>query len=146
MSGHLLWELKGEVGWYQLDQTPILGPLAQSACLPSEKCHIQCMSQPYSQIGIGRGGGRVVKEEEGKRRKKLKLKISLSPMMPFAQARRKQGGKGLQGTYLFSLEHGRKIVHSPFPFPGGVYFNQQALLHPSCVCTHITVGRVARLT
>lgn len=57
---------------------------------------------------------------------------SHSPVMPFAQARRKQRGKGCRVHDLFSLEHGREVSHSPFPFSGGVYLNQHPLLHPPC--------------
>lgn len=47
---------------------------------------------------------------------------SLSPVTPFAQARRKPRGKGCRVHDLFSLEHGREVSHSPFPFSGGSVF------------------------
>lgn len=98
------------------------------------------MSQPHSpKHGSGRRSG-------GGGRKKELLHFHLR--CPLPKPEESKGEKGCRVHYLFSLEHGKKVSHSPFPFIGGVYFNQQPLLHPPYVCTHIPpqLGGVTQLT
>lgn len=94
------------------------------------------MSQPHSpKHGSGRRSG-------GGGRKKELLHFHL--WCPLPKPEESKGEKGCRVHYLFSLEHGKKVSHSPFPFIGGVYFNQQPLLHPPCLCVYTyttTIGR-----
>lgn len=75
----------------------------------------------------------------GKKKKKGIATASLHSHLwwPLPKPEESKRGKGCRVHYLFSLEHGKKVSHSPFPFPGGVYFNQQPLLHPPCVCVWV---------
>lgn len=73
-----------------------------------------CPGPRLPSMGVGVG------LEEGRGKGVDNRIISLSPMMAFPQARRKQRGKGQQGA-VFLLEHGKTVSHSSLPlFRGSV--------------------------
>lgn len=131
---------------YQLNQVPPVGLLthSRSPYLSKSATLSACPGWSAPKPGSGSWGkGGEGREEAGTDTELHHVHLQC----PLPRPEGCKGGKGCRVQYLFSLEHERNGSHSPFPFSGGVYFNQQPLPHhPVRVYTHTTDGRGDGLT
>lgn len=135
---------------HQLDQVPHVGLLTHSTSpYLSKSATLSACPGPgvLPSLAVGLAGG----GEGGERREEEGIDTELHHVhlqCPLPKPEGCKGEKGCRVQYLFSLEHERNGSHSPFPFSGGVYFNQQPLPHLPCACvyTHTVAGRGDGLT
>lgn len=81
-------------------------------------------------LGVGvriEGGG-------GKTRKELILNYFTFTYDALCPSQKKAKGQRAAGYIIYFHLNMEIKCHTPFPFSGGVYLNQQPLLHPPCVC------------